>query len=327
MGRLRPLLLRPGLRHRCFGDGLCCSDFHVIAPLSGREVKALQQWGGEEVADCFAGMGYIDLEETGECALLREGRCTIHAEPIKPRVCDRFPYTLVGTPKGGRVAIEHRCTCMNHGEAPLVDEAMAERDLLDAAGRLKANHKLEQVALRTGTLIDFEAYEAEEAKLLSALEGDVKEALDRAPFLPLREATWEEVGLAFVNQNGDVRLHEALRWVGDAILQGNQRAGRRSRPWAEAIERTALRQDETNRDDRLRRWIADTVWSLCWTAYCSYEQLLRELATRLELVDRTERRLRRHSPLPFVEALMLVDFVGTSEWWEGVAGRLEDSCG
>ena len=37
LGRLRPLLVRPGATYACFGDGLCCTDVHAIGPIARKE--------------------------------------------------------------------------------------------------------------------------------------------------------------------------------------------------------------------------------------------------------------------------------------------------
>ena len=40
--RMEPLLVRPGARYTCFGDGLCCQDIHIIGPIEGPEVDRVE---------------------------------------------------------------------------------------------------------------------------------------------------------------------------------------------------------------------------------------------------------------------------------------------
>ena len=47
--RVRPLIVRPGARYRCFGDGLCCTDLHLLGPLTKREVVRLKTMSEEIV--------------------------------------------------------------------------------------------------------------------------------------------------------------------------------------------------------------------------------------------------------------------------------------
>jgi len=39
--RARPLLVRPGARFTCSGDGLCCTDLHALGPMTRTEVTLM----------------------------------------------------------------------------------------------------------------------------------------------------------------------------------------------------------------------------------------------------------------------------------------------
>ena len=48
--RVRPFLVRPGARYRCFGDGLCCTDIHILGPLTKTEAKRVAKVDPEGLA-------------------------------------------------------------------------------------------------------------------------------------------------------------------------------------------------------------------------------------------------------------------------------------
>ena len=140
----RPLIVRPGARFACAGDGLCCTDLHALGPLTRIEDRAMRKLVPDSVkyhpdveAPCMR------FGKGGGCAqLLPGGRCGVHARfgaEQKPIGCKRFPYGLLNTPEGGRVTTEHRCPCRTLGERPPIDLADAERSLTDPAGRLYAD--------------------------------------------------------------------------------------------------------------------------------------------------------------------------------------------
>ena len=321
---VRPLLIRPGSRYGCAAIGLCCSDIHKIAPVSRPEMRRLRVLD-EDAADFDDEIGEPAIAmHDGECSFLRaDGLCDIHQ--IKPRVCHRFPYTLVATPAGGRVSIEHRCLCPNLvAEAPLVTAHGANRDLNDAAGRLKANWRVERIETDAGTInfADYVKLEATVLQTLKAQPSDVRgTALGTDAFSPLRGSTWREVYAAMVQQEGDTRFDQALRWFGDAIGQHlGIRPRRRERIWETPEPLPSGRPP----NEQYMTWIADEVWGLMWTSRSGWDQLRRELATRLWIARAIAKRLRRQlsAEVATAEAIVITDLVGSSPWWDGAVQRL-----
>ena len=109
--KLHPLRVRPGARFTCHGDGLCCSDVHLLGPVTGDEARVLNAiderilaWSGDDRV--------LVTTVDGRCMFAGAGVCELHARlgpEVKPASCKQFPFMLVTTPTGGRVTTEHRC--------------------------------------------------------------------------------------------------------------------------------------------------------------------------------------------------------------------------
>ena len=335
---LEPLLVRKGARYRCHGDGVCCTDVHAIGALEDDEVARLQTLQPEVV-------GYSDLVEAhvlrmrqdGSCPFLGESGCMLH-EPmgglLKPHPCWRFPFGLTATPRGGRVTTEHRCPCRTVGaDRPAIEPDGAREELTEQDGAIRPNHRVrDEVPIRRGETISFAEYEAIEAPMLQALleeEASPESVLDREPFPPLIEGTWGAIAAGMKVVSTESRFDAALDWFGAAIdaRDGGPMASA-SRPWAENFERAEARTPvPEDPEAMIRDWVADAIWCLYWTAFGSFEQLRSELVTRVWILRAIARKLVADGARPDIataEALMIVDLVGTSEWWEGVTHRLSE---
>ena len=93
--RSRPLLVRPGARFTCSGDGLCCTDLHALGPLTRTEVKLVTKLRpGSVIKHEELEQPCMRTAEGGGCAQLNEdGWCRIHVEDgpeHKPGGCRRF---------------------------------------------------------------------------------------------------------------------------------------------------------------------------------------------------------------------------------------------
>ena len=129
--KTRPLLVRPGARYACFGDGLCCTDIHGLGPLTRREVTAIRRIdsGAAPYSELFEDHMLRTAADGGCVFLMADRRCALHAEhgpEAKPDGCRRFPLGLVATPSGGRITTEHRCPCPTLGDRPPLDASAAE---------------------------------------------------------------------------------------------------------------------------------------------------------------------------------------------------------
>ena len=332
--KIRPLHVRPGARYRCFGDGLCCTNIHSIGPLSRKEVTQLKIIDPgvvhySELLDATV----MTMKPDGSCIFLGEQGCSLHTPmdgALKPVGCWRFPLGVTATPLGGRIFVEQRCPCASMGDRPEVTVESASESLKDSAGRVRANHRVDRVPLTRRRRVDFARYVPIETKLLEALrDRSPEEVLDREPFSPLRDAEWDGVGHGMKVVELETRLEAALRWVGDAILERAEGATtENARPWTDAFDRAEARTTtEMDPESIYRTFVSSHLWSLFWTAYATLEQTRRELATRMAIARAIGRRLELLGARPdraAAEAMMIVDLVGTSEWWEGVAHRVEE---
>lgn len=96
--------------------------------------------------------------------------CRIHSElgaEQKPRVCQMFPFTLVGTPDGVYVGTSFFCTSVRENSGrPLVEHTPWLEGMVARAGRL-TQVEPESISLRPGVLTNWQDYLNWEGQLLS----------------------------------------------------------------------------------------------------------------------------------------------------------------
>lgn len=333
--RARPLLARPGARFRCFSDGLCCTDIHALGPISrseAQQMRALGQgsvWTSPDVeAPCMKPV------EGGGCYFLKDGLCQVHARhgaEAKPIGCQRFPFGLVATPHGGRVTTESRCPCRTLGERPALELDEAARALADRSGRLEVDlYVPARIALSRGERVGFERYAALEASLLQRLAaGEAPQRVLGAEPLPkLADGSWPETAAAHLSMQDGTTGGEALCWFGDALLElsAGHKPPRRARPWSAAFDKAIARTPRAQAPAAMYAdWVADELWMLRWLGFgVAFDAGRAELATRLALAERVQRRLQRQARLradqAVAEALMIVELATAGSLWpEAVA--------
>jgi hypothetical protein len=340
LARREPLLVRPGARFDCVGDGLCCSDIHAVGALSEDDCEmlsmisedAFERHEGEDAAVMMM------RSDTGRCVFWSESGCAIHSQlgpDMKPNPCIQFPYALTATPVGGRISTQHRCTCRTLGPLPPVTVETARPCLLDANGELKPEHAvLDEVAWSENERISFSEYQQREAPLLDALiEGrNLGGVLDAEPFPELADMTWVDVVDELHEFQGPSRAATASRWFGDAIAFLIERRERTetARPWADAFERAGERiVDPVSPNEVFGDWLADDLWSMRWTHWGSLARARREWATRLAIARRIAAWLDISSPkqdnISAAEAVMIVDVIGTTDPWERVHAAIKEA--
>ena len=90
--RVRPLIVRPGARFTCFGDGLCCTDIHLLGPLTRAEAGEVRDLSPEAVVyNRDEDELVLKPVSGGRCFFLRKSGCEIHTErgiEAKPTGCD-----------------------------------------------------------------------------------------------------------------------------------------------------------------------------------------------------------------------------------------------
>jgi len=337
LGLVEPLLIRTGARYRCFGDGVCCTDVHAIGALDDEEVARLTVLQPEVVGyHALVEANVLRMRTDGTCPFLGDSGCMLH-EPmdglLKPHPCWRFPFGLTATPTGGRVTTEHRCPCRTVGERPPVTAQGAATELRERDGRIRPNHRVgDTVPFRRGETVPFTDYLATEEPMLRALiddEASPESVLAREPFPDLLESTWGAITAGMHATQTDSRFDAALALLAAAIDArdgGPMTVG--ERPWRKDFDRVEARlPTPEDPEAMIRDWVADAIWCLYWTAFGSFEQLRSELATRVWILRRIAHALQESGTRPDIavaEALMVVDLVGTSEWWEAVTFRLSE---
>jgi hypothetical protein len=336
VSRVRPLLVRPGARFRCAGDGLCCTDLHALGPLTRVEARDMRklvagsvQYHPDVEAPCMR------FGKDGGCAQLQRGMCGVHARygaQAKPVGCRRFPYGLLGTPEGGRVTTEHRCPCRTLGERPPIDLRDAEASLKDPAGRLYADESAPlRMPMAARRRASFAHYRAIEARMLEQLQrGERAErVLGEGPLPRLSERSWPVFAAELMDMNDGSRGSEALRWFGDALLalSAGHKPPSRERPWRAAFERGAKRTRRPEAADRvINDWVGDELWMMRWLTWdCAFDTARAELATRVHAVRWLTRRIARggvREDQAAAEAVMMAELAACSEVWDEVVGAI-----
>lgn len=326
--RALPLLVRPGATYACFGDGLCCSDAHVLGPVSREEAARVRSVDPAAVGR-HAGLRIAELRTRDRACVFYDGSCSLHrmhGAAFKPAPCRRFPFGLVRTPVGLRVTTAHRCPCRSMGERPALDVEDARRSLSDRAGRLSVDREVNRVRLAGARRVSFARYAAVEAPLLSALAGGAlpEDVLDAEPLPPLDGASWSDVAHRLRGYVDGTSCGEGLAWAGDALLAlGGQRRGAlpRARPWAAAFERAEARSVPSDPEALLRDWVADVLWELGWTEDTTFALARAELATRLAMARWAMARMVESGTRPdraAAEAVLVVELAGQSPLWPAV---------
>ncbi|MCS6899942.1 MAG: YkgJ family cysteine cluster protein [Myxococcales bacterium] len=333
------LLIRRDARFACVGDGLCCSDVHVLGPVAPREVRRLtSRTPGVVRRHRTLRILYIDTvpHPVGGrvCAFLQPDGCAIHTQ--RPSTCRHFPFGLVATPLGLRVTTEHRCPCRSLGPRPALDIDLARSSLAGRFEQLRPNLRVGNRVLVEGRrCLSFHRFltEVESPLLASLLEPTPEFSRLGEPFPPLDGSTWIDVahllrGYAAEGSSGA----EAIGWFADTLLllQGASTRAKRGRPWAWSFDRAEARGGAVASPEAvLGDWAADVLWSMTWTQHGSFAQGLSELATRLVVADAVAKRLQAQLGLrpdrAAAEAVMMAELAGALPLWDSVRASIRTS--
>jgi Fe-S-cluster containining protein len=137
--RARPLLVRPGARFTCFGDGLCCTDVHVLGSITRKEASDMRRIARGSVHFDKNVEGYALQTVDHHCFFLGKGGCHVHAKhgaDAKPLGCRRFPYGLVNT--AGRTRHHRAPLSVPHAGRTPTDRRQGRRSL---TGRQRGSHR------------------------------------------------------------------------------------------------------------------------------------------------------------------------------------------
>lgn len=334
--RVEPLLVRPGARYRCFGDGLCCHDIHGIGPLTRKEAAAIRRIdrAGARYSEHFEDTMLHTAADGGCHFLLRDQRCTIHAKigpEQKPSGCRQFPLGVTATPEGGRVTTEHRCTCRTLGERPALTPEAVLPSVVDRFGRPDPDQRVSSVRLEKGKrAVPFAEWLPVERRLLERLASGESPArvLRSKPFPELRAKTWAKNAEEFIEARDGTRFGYAIAWFGDVMLElvTGSRPRDPARPWADSFDRAEARSpDPATSREVLADWVADVIWGLKWADERSFSVVRAELATRLAVATRIVSRLEAkgvRADRAAAEAVMIVEVVGESEFWGWIVKRI-----
>jgi hypothetical protein len=324
------LLLRPGARYRCFGDGLCCTDIHAIGPIAPREVVRLRPLSPAPLVRNEALGGVVVEPKDGACGNVGPEGCRIHAAHgllAKPSPCRRFPYRITRTPLGRRVSTEHRCPCRTMGARPPLDLEDVLASVRDARGRIEADVIVaNEVQLTSDERVSFEAWAALESALLARLAAgdDPLAALDAAPFPALDGVRWADVAHHYRGKLDGSACGDALAWFGDVILGLEEDAPRklRQRPWSPSFDRAEARSPAVGAPAQIvADWLADELWSMEWTERGTFAHARADLATRAVVARTIAERLGAAGVRPdraAAEGVLIAEMAGAAPLWRSV---------
>ncbi|MFO0759564.1 MAG: hypothetical protein U0359_23935 [Byssovorax sp.] len=332
--RTRPLLLRAGARFTCFADGVCCTDMHRLGPLSSADVASLHALGrSASLIERVPGEIELGCAPSGACALLDEARCSLHmAEgPLaKPSICRRFPYSIVATPLGGRVATAHRCPCRTLGDRAPLDAVAVEEALAGLPGAVRAVPGRVRLAERTS--LSLAQWASLEAPLIDRLAGgEPAHAVLRVdPSLPSIDGpSWSRTAEVFRAYGaGAQRGFAAMAWFGDGIaaLLGEP-VSPRERPWAEGFDRAERRAEATRSPaEILGDFIADLIWDLSWVDQGSFERARVTLGALAAIASAVAARLAALGLRPdraMAEAVLVTELSAAHRLWAETARRID----
>lgn len=323
--KLHPLRVRPGARFTCHGDGLCCSDVHLLGPVTEDEARLLGAiderilgWSGDDRV--------LVTTVEGRCMFAGAGTCELHARlgpEVKPATCRQFPFMLVATPTGGRVCTEHRCPCRTMGErAPLKADAAL------AVTPKPSRHIAGPLWIDDDRAVSVEEWERIEAALLARLRReDPLDVLDAPPLSGAPER-WLALGEEFALEEGGGRFGAAVRCFGAAILALGGRSTDHvdaTLEWADAFDRAEARSVPGDAEEILRDWVADYVWSLEWAFFGSFEDARRDLASRVAIARHIAGSLEARGARPdraMAEAVAVIEGVGVADDYRAFLGEI-----
>lgn len=328
----RPLLVREGARFSCAGDGLCCTDVHLLGPLSKPEADAIVALRPKAIMR-LAGLRLLDTTG-GRCAFLdEEMRCGIYRHDegrTKPRTCHRYPFLLVATPDGGRVGTDHRCPCRTMGDRPVLTVERAEDPLSSASGRLTVDRRITaRMPITPKRRVGWKRYVQIEGALLSALEaGRAEDALGVAPFPALSDMSWPQIATDLALDMPPTQWGWACRTFAVFLAErfGVGVADARFRPWEKVFDRAEARATVPGDPERmLADFVADAIWSLEWAWRGSLLHARLELASRVAIIRDMAAHFEAHGARPdraMAEALAIGEIGGVSESWSTVVARM-----
>jgi len=348
------LLLRPGSRYECHGDGTCCTNIHVIGPLNQQDATRVREAGtivfsGRRKTVVRKDEGIdrlVVVSKDGVCVFLDESvRCRIHesVDPdYKPTPCRRFPIGATGTPQGVRVTLSHRCACVTVGHSAPLRLDHARKILVSPfSGRLARDYVVgERIRWRGRTRIAFRDYLPWEASMLASLDRDDGPSIERvlamarADSLPrMPKVTWEQVADKMLKWTRDEPFGDGfsctLRWAEGAIRHGMNWLGPfPKRPWGWTFERATARTAEELDTRRVYgAWLADELWSLTWATRGTLYTAMADMTVRYVLATRIAAALQRtgsRKDVAAAEGVMIADTLGAWVSWDWVRRRLEE---
>lgn len=350
------LIIRPGTRYECHGDGTCCTSIHLLGPITKKEAKIVRHCApvalprsNHKVVVYHDGIKDLVLNtHDHKCVFLDdEARCLFHARvgaEYKPAVCRHFPVGATSTPAGLRITLSHRCPCVSFGDGAPLDDQRARTILgRGKSGRIISDVEVsERIDWRGGKKIKFKDYLTWESDMLERLDGpdpqpalkDVLGMKNDEQLPPLRRSTWHGMSKRFLawteNEDEDDGFFCTVRWAALELRKKHSHPWRAPlRPWGWTLERTAMRVREPVSTRRIfGSWLADFLWSMSWAVDGSVYAALADMTARYALARRLTNRLHRlgtREDLAAAEAIMIVDTVGASDPWEWVQAKLVEA--
>ena len=310
IARLRPLSVRAGARFACVGDGLCCTDVHLLGPVARAERAPIEEARPGAIVRGRR-LAVLAPKDNGHCTFHADDmRCAIHSSRLLPRSCTRYPFLLAATPTGARIGTDHRCPCRTMGERPLLRIEDALPSLLDRRGRLSVDRRIEgRIPIERRRHVSFTRYEGIEGERL----GRISEPLN------LGGKRWQALAWRM-----DEIARAPTRWgaMHAAFARGIEAVAERrevvpfARPWAESFARAAARSVVVrDPEEMLCDWAADVIWALEWTFSMSLTDAEAEIGLRAEIARALARSIGTRVDAAMAEAIAIVEVAGLSEDW------------
>jgi len=182
--------MAPGSSFECKACGRCCTEQHLLGPVTRAErdaiVTGFTKLGDESGADPsnFVPLPtqggpptFLLRARKGRCSFLGDdGRCRVHSElgeEVKPGACRLFPFRAVKTPNGWDVGLALACPTVARGEGG--DPRAEAKRTVEALRILRVDGLRElpaTVSLTDRRTVDFATYRAWEADALEHLSNE-----------------------------------------------------------------------------------------------------------------------------------------------------------
>jgi len=323
------LIIREGARFACGADGLCCTSIHALGPVGGKELVDVRRLSRRAVTYESHFRAYMMTLKEGRCIFLMDNDlCKVHAKygmDAKPATCRKFPFALTSTPDGRRVVTSHRCPCRTMGERAEMTPESVDKEIRVPGVPLRSERAVdEKIKVAPGKKVSWDKWRKLEEKLFKRLAAgeNPSKVLGFKTFGRLKNCDWEDLAEELREDLDESYFDVARLWVADAIMKctDNEPMTDLPRPWAKHFDKAESRATVVRKPrDIINDWLADEIWAFEWADEMNFKRAQMDWANKIALIDAIRRYMKKHgtrSDRATAEAIMIVDAVCTSEYWE-----------